>query len=427
MFLLALALCTGLAPAAPLAPFAGGYAWANDPVPTACPYDAEEAAVLLDNLASRFAEGGADASLDNTTMYAALALNALGRGDDIDAAALLDNLDGFEAAMGYPIPAGTLAKYLMALTAAGVDCTSVPAEDGTSRNLVDKMKSLIDPAALDIYSAVFILPVFGHDRYPAEGAPMTVDDLVALILASRNADGLFGSALWDSFDAQTSAQAVMALVPFAEENAEVQEAIEQCTAAILALQNPDGGFPTPYSSGASDVDTTANVVAMLAALGYDPCGGTLETENGSTPAGFLLSKADAGLDGYDSAGSWDEGMTAATALMGLAGARGLVAAGGAFDVYVPRDVPAADDPGASDEPGSPDADNPGGGAEPAGDQTDEQASDASKQSEPATEAPALAKTGDGGMQVAVAAGAAALLACAALGQARRCGRRAGKR
>lgn len=319
---------------------AGGEGDMTDYAPS-YPYDADKASTLMSNLAARFSLDGADAAISNTTAYAAFALNALDKGASIDVEKVPSNLEGFEESSGYPISAGALAKYIMALENADVDCSAVKI-NGEEKNLYDEMAPLIADDE-SIYSQVFILAAYG---YCADAAPdAQVDSLVSAIVASQTEDGLWGYAGWE--DAQTTSQAILALLPY-KDMAGVQVAIDAAVAAVLAGQQADGGFAyRPGEGASSDLDTTAMVVTALAALDYDPNGAKLTTENGSTPVGYLVALADSDLNGYEEAGLWDEGMTAATVLMALAANDG----GAGCNVYVVKDVvpstPSSDTPASS--------------------------------------------------------------------------------
>lgn len=305
-------------------------------------YDAAKADALLGNLAARYAKGGADAAMDNGTMAAAIALNALGEGGSIDAAALAAGIAGYEAQYGAPMAAGTLAKYVMALTAAGVDCRAAEV-GGATIDLVAEMASRAASSEIDAYAAVWILPVC--DRYGVDGADLAGKDLTGAILAGQDGEGLIGSPVYGG-DSQTTAQAILALLPHRDADARVPAALSAAEKALLARQNADGGFAYTAVGEPSNLDASANVAAALVALGYDVAqGDALTTENGSTPVGYLLSLADDDLSGYRGASSYNEAMTSSTVLLGLAASKGFQQNGGAFDVYDLRSVEA---PGGAD-------------------------------------------------------------------------------
>ena len=163
-------------------------------------YDAAKAETLIANLSARFAINGKDHAIDNNTFYAAIALNSLGKGASIDAAAILANLNKDDL-----MTAGRMGKYIMALTAAGIDCTKVN-DNGTARNLVAEMEALEKPESMSVYDAVCILPVYQYGSYKQGDSAMAPSALIDLILANVDDKGLFGSAQPDEQVAQQQAQ-----------------------------------------------------------------------------------------------------------------------------------------------------------------------------------------------------------------------------
>ena len=284
------------------------------PAAIAAKYDAAKAQSLIDNLSARFAAGGKDASISNATVDAAIALNAMGQGASIDVDAIKANLENYEAVRGYPITAGALGKYIMALTAAGVDCTKVTLSDGNVHNLVSEMEEKADASTLDLYSAVYILPVYKYGSYAVgTKASMGEGDLVDFVLSKANSEGLFDGGY--GADTQTSAQAILALQPYASSNATVKSAIEKAGKALLSYQNEDGGFAYSFAFTSSNLDATAAVVCALTALGYDCAEGKdLVMSNGSSPLGYLEAMADSDLSGYLTNSSYNESQTSATVL-----------------------------------------------------------------------------------------------------------------
>ena len=274
-------------------------------------YDATSTATLLENLTVRFSDGGSDEAISNSTVYAAIALNALGLGSQIDTDAILASLESYEETYGYSIGAGTLAKYIMALTAGGYDCTE----------LVAQMEALEDGTE-NVYSTVWILAVYDYGGYTVGGdSAWTIDGLIDAIIASIDDEGLVGA--WGYSDTQTTAQAILALVAYADDE-EVAAALATMAAGIAAYANADGGYGYASYSTDSNLDATANIVAALVALGSDT----------TDAVAWLVAQADDTLDGYeDSALSYDETMSSATVLMALAAYEGSSAGTAAYSVY----------------------------------------------------------------------------------------------
>ena len=312
----------------------------SDPDPTPAPtpdptpdpvvsntYNAESAQTLLANLTKRFSTDGADASISNNTVNAAIALNSLGLSSNIDSAAILANLNKQASEM----TAGRMGKFIMALTAAGIDCTKVD-DSGSERNLVSEMESLETSGSVSVYDAVWILPVYQYGSY-AQSAGMSESELVSTILDSADDAGLFGNAQYGC-DTQTTAQGILALLPYRDSSADVDAALTKAVETVLSYENPDGGFGYSASSTDSNLDATATVVCALEALGYDTATGKeLTTESGSTPLGYLVAKADSALDGYLDASAYDEPQTSAAVLLALAAHKGAQDSGEAYSVY----------------------------------------------------------------------------------------------
>ena len=127
-------------------------------------------------------------------------MNSLGKGASIDAAAILANLNKDDL-----MTAGRMGKYIMALTAAGIDCTKVN-DNGTVRNLVAEMEALEKPESISVYDAVNILPVYQYGSYKQGDSAMAPSALIDPILANVDDGGLFGSAQPDERVAQQQAQ-----------------------------------------------------------------------------------------------------------------------------------------------------------------------------------------------------------------------------
>lgn len=276
-------------------------------------YDAAKAETLIANLSARFASSGKDHAIDNNTFYAAVALNSLGKGASIDAAAILANLNKDDA-----MTAGRMGKYIMALTAAGIDCTKVN-DNGTVRNLVAEMEALEKPESMSVYDAVCILPVYQYGSYKQGDSAMAPSALIDLILANADDKGLFGSLTYGC-DTQTTAQAILALLPYQSFHSGAAAAIKKAESALLSMENEDGSFAYSAQYREANLDATANVVAALEALGY------------------LTSVADKDLTGYLDASSYNESATSAVVLMTFAAHEGARQADGAYSVYTLKQI-----------------------------------------------------------------------------------------
>lgn len=295
-------------------------------------YDAAKAETLIANLSARFASNGKDHAIDNSTFYAAVALNSLGKGASIDADAILANLKKDNL-----MTAGRMGKYIMALTAAGIDCTKVN-DNGTVRNLVAEMEALEKPESMSVYDAVCILPVCQYGSCKQGDSAMAPSALIDLILANVDDEGLFGSLAYGC-DTQTTAQGILALLPYRSLHSGAAAAIKKAESALLSMENEDGSFACSAQYSGANLDATANVIAALEALGYNCASDSrLTTSNGSTPLGYLTSVADKDLAGYMDASSYNESATSAVALMAFAAHEGARQADGAYSVYTFKPV-----------------------------------------------------------------------------------------
>lgn len=268
----------------------------------------EKAATLNSNLSARFSSTGADGALSKSTYAAALALDNEGAASSIDTASIISALET-EKSSG-AISAGALAKYILALDAAGIDCKSAQLSTGTC-NLVDEMLALINngAASQSVWDAVCILHVC--TKY---GADQTVTDaLVSCILSAQDTTtSLFGG--YGYFDSQTTAQAIEALLPY-KDKADVAAAIESAVSALKAMQCADGGFGYSAGDTASNLDASAQVFAALTKAGVSV---NEMTKDGKTPIDYLVETADTTLDGYKNAdGVWDEKLSSATVFYAL--------------------------------------------------------------------------------------------------------------
>lgn len=268
-------------------------------------YDAAKAETLIANLSARFAINGKDHAIDNNTFYAAIALNSFGKGASIDAA--------------------------------GIDCTKVN-DNGTVRNLVAEMEALEKPESMSVYDAVCILPVYQYGSCKQGDSAMAPSALIDLILANADDKGLFGFLTYGC-DMQTTAQAILALLPYQSFHSGAAAAIKKAESALLSMENEDGSFAYSAQYREANLDATANVVAALEAIGYNCASDSrLTTSNGSMSLGYLTSVAEKDLTGYLDASSYNESAASAVVLMAFAAHEGARQADGVYSVYTFKQV-----------------------------------------------------------------------------------------
>ncbi len=313
------------------------------------PADKQASAKLLKKLVARFSTDGDDGKLSAKTADAAIALNALGKGADIDVDALVKNfLKDEKSDAGLTL--GQYGRYIMALTAGGIDCAKAQIGSKT-RNLVVEMEKLSETTDPTLEDAVYLLPVYGNDKY-RNISGVTPEGLIDLLLAAQDDDGFFwASEKADTYSIPLTGQALLALMPYAEDDDEVAAAVVSASEALYDAQLIDGSWPADGLALTGDVPATAYATTALVALGADPSK-DLKTSNDSTPLGYLTAHADKALDGYaDLDGMEKDAEPAASAavLMALAANKGYADSKEAFDVYDVREVkrPATTTPSAT--------------------------------------------------------------------------------
>ena len=241
--------------------------------------DSEAYAQLFSSIAGSFA-GTAEP-------WEALDLAAIGQASAADENALVA---AARTSIGVDNPTA-LQKNILALTALGIDATSVVGQNGTS--LIDALGSTAMATSM-VNGRAFALLAYKSGPYaPASGA-QTEQQLIDNVLAGQLDDG--GFALQGaSADADITAMVIAALAPYRSDT-RVETALQAALAALQNLQLADGGFP---SLGAieSNVNSTAVAVIALAAAGIDPAA-SWAVENGATPVSALLSFANESRNGF---------------------------------------------------------------------------------------------------------------------------------
>lgn len=302
--------------------------------------------------------------------WEALDLAAIGNGSAVDREGLIAEA---RAALASP-DRTNIQKAILALTALGIDASTIADADGTS--LVDALGST--PMATEsINGKLFALLAY---RAAARGASADAtlssaastasgaeETLLEEVLASQKPDGGFAYS-GSSADADVTAMAIAALAPY-RGDARIESALESALAALRGLQREDGGFPMTVAGGYEDrsnVNSTAMAVIALAAVGIDPASSWV-VESGATPMSALLSFADSSQAGFLYGGSANE-MATEQGFRAMAAYQGLKNTGAAYNVYLQAVDGVAGLPGAADGEGSV-ADGGSGGLAQTGDPT----------------------------------------------------------
>jgi hypothetical protein len=277
---------------------------------------------LKTNLLTRFANAtSVDDKINNSTYGAALAVSCAKSSVSLDSSYTIEQL-GKKG----DLSTGALAKYIMALTAEGYDCTRIVCVDGT-RNLIEEMEEGgVEGMTSSIYGLPFIMQVYACAGYEP-GIDNLEDSLIDAVFASTNDSGIITSYGYE--DIQTTAQFVPAMLKY-KNNSDVKKWITAAFNAFSDHQDQDGGF-WYWTEGTSDVDATADIVTALT-LGGINCASSyvFTTSTGETPLSYLVSQADDDLKGYTDV-AYSEPLTSSTVLLALVANSGI----NPYDVSIP--------------------------------------------------------------------------------------------
>ena len=281
-------------------------------------------AVLADNLLTRYAAGGSDASLDNNTIDAALALQqlagasngALKAGGLIDGAALLKALKADNEANDGK-HCGRLAKYLIGLDVAGVKQSKYASYISA---FTSQAESYLAASAASAYNVVWILPALLV--YCPDNAEL-IEQAVGVLAGKQAESGIIAG------DCQTTSQAVWALsqVPASagDAAAQAQTAVSKALAALRDAQLSSGAWPYSASYATPNLDTTGwAMFALSCAVSNDGNASSADTASYINAcvggASYLQSVADVDLTHFNLAALANETMASAAALLGFASA-----------------------------------------------------------------------------------------------------------
>lgn len=203
----------------------------------------------------------------------------------------LDSVDAFTPAdTTYPTDC---ARAVLAVTAAG----------GTVKDswLIGAVNAGKMDASNNVIFGLLALDCGGY-TVPAGGASRA--SLKDAILAMQQSDGGWGYSYqsgtgwatpWGT-DVDTTAQAVQALAPYFNTDENVRAAVEKALTWLAAQQGADGTFGY---MGSASVESTAQVIVALTALGLDP-----DTAFGRPVTDGLLAMSDS-TGGFTFAGSYN--------------------------------------------------------------------------------------------------------------------------
>lgn len=220
----------------------------------------------------------------------------------------------------------------------------IPYGGGESIDLIDTITKLSADDLFLTSSKVYALLAYDSGAYDVSGALWSREAVIAAILAEqfREEDEYHGSwGGWDGEpDVDTTAMAVSALIPYADENAEVEEALEKALGYLSLQQEEDGTYNTYWEGfGTSNANSTAMVVIALASLGIDADGDAAFTKGENTLMDGLLSfRTEDNMFSYMKMGASDDyatkqGFLALAAYKGYLEANGGTAGENPYHVY----------------------------------------------------------------------------------------------
>jgi LPXTG-motif cell wall-anchored protein len=284
--------------------------------------------------------------------WLALSLSAHGSLSEVDQTTLLSNaLDVFND----PSSSNTsIEKYIIALTACGIDATQVP--DGSTT--LDAIALLADRSLSTVNDLSFALIAYDSGSYAVPtGATMDRSQIIEALLACQLSDGGF-TYYGTASDSNMTAIVMSALAPYYTASsasaagistslyAQVNTVISDCITVLETLQADDGGFVynEEYASSGSDACSTAIVIVGLCSVGIDPQTdsrfiketstvlSTTGISSGISPLEALVACANSDDTGFTYYGDAND-LATEQGYRALVAYEGYLANGGAYDIY----------------------------------------------------------------------------------------------
>jgi len=132
-----------------------------------------------------------------------------------------------------------------------------------------------------------------------EANPITLDERIDWLLDRENATNGGWALSGTAFDADITGMTIQALAPYYYVNAEVRAVIDRTVTAIAVNQRENGGWGGAGFASGYNVQSTAQIIVGLTALGIDPTRDPrFVTESGNTPISALLSFQDDVTGGF---------------------------------------------------------------------------------------------------------------------------------
>ena len=179
------------------------------------------------------------------------------------------------------------SRVVLALTSIGYDVTDVG-----GYNLLKPLADFDKVVWQGINGPIWALIALDSHGYKIPTAPegaeqVTRENLIAYILDNQLDDG--GWALSENTaDPDMTAMALQALAPYYDSNSEVKAAVDEALECLSGIQLANGGF---VSWDTENMESTAQVIVALTALGIDPATDTRFVKEGGNPITALLAYA----------------------------------------------------------------------------------------------------------------------------------------
>ncbi|MCL2618655.1 MAG: S-layer homology domain-containing protein [Defluviitaleaceae bacterium] len=220
------------------------------------------------------------------------------------------------------------ARLVLALSALGRDASSFT-HDGATYDLVAQMGNRLDATSSQmwgagqgpngplwnlaaLFSRGWNTPYHVTDRIWVGGTtaanPVTTGERIEWLLNAERATG--GWSLSGAGDPAITGMALQALAPH-RSRADVGAAVDRSLIWLASEQTPSGGWE---SGGVYDVQSVAQVIVALTALGIDPQTDARFATPGGNPLTSLLSFQDEATGGFRHAGFLDQMATEQAAL-----------------------------------------------------------------------------------------------------------------
>ncbi len=162
------------------------------------------------------------------------------------------------------------SRVILAMTALGYDVTDIG-----GYNLLEPLAEYSKTVYQGINSAAFALIAFNSANYEIPTASdasnqTTEAKLIDYLLEAQLGDGGWNySSSATAGDPDMTAMVIQSLAPYYQESGyeKVTTAVDAALSCLSKMQLSDGGFS---SSGTENVESTAQVLVALTALGIDP-------------------------------------------------------------------------------------------------------------------------------------------------------------